>query len=77
VPRNWGKSVVPLGPWDNSAAAFGISQSDFSLVQPRTDGSEKRIFECSKCKIIETKLVDDPIKSQPLFRLMEGIRPPG
>jgi hypothetical protein len=49
---------------------------DLTQVQTRSDGSEKRIFECSKCKFVETKLLSDPMKSEAVSRLAEGVRPP-
>jgi hypothetical protein len=42
----------------------------------RGTGSEKRTFECRKCEFIETKIVDDPLKSSALARLADGVRPP-
>jgi len=45
--------------------------------EPHGNGSsERRIFECPKCDLIETKLVDDPLKSSALARLADGVRPP-
>jgi hypothetical protein len=40
------------------------------------NGSEKRTFECGKCGFIETKIVDDPLKSGALARLADGAMPP-
>jgi hypothetical protein len=42
----------------------------------RGNGSEKRTFECRKCDFIETKIVDDPLKSGALARLVDSVRPP-
>jgi DNA-directed RNA polymerase subunit M/transcription elongation factor TFIIS len=52
------------------------TRMDLAQVKTRSDGSEKRIFECSKCKFVETKLLADPIKSEANCRLAAGIRPP-
>ena len=49
---------------------------DLAQVQTQPDGSEKRIFECCKCKFVETKLLADPMKSEAVSRLAEGVRPP-
>jgi hypothetical protein len=40
------------------------------------NGAEKRTFKCAKCESIETKIVDDPLKSAALARLADGVRPP-
>jgi len=40
------------------------------------DGSEKRMFECPKCRFIETKMIADPLKSSDVIRLTEDLRPP-
>jgi hypothetical protein len=44
-------------------------------IEPLGDGSEKRTFECPKCYFIETKIADDPLKSDAVARLA-GLRPP-
>ena len=46
------------------------------LAEPREGRSEKRIFGCSKCNFMETRIVDDPLKSGAVVRLAEGLRPP-
>jgi len=45
-------------------------------IQPLADGSEKRLFECSKCDLLETKIIADPLRSEPISRLTESIKPP-
>jgi hypothetical protein len=40
------------------------------------DGFEKRVFACGKCKTIETKMVADPLKSDAVARLANGLMPP-
>ena len=40
------------------------------------NGSEKRTFECNKCDSIETKIADDPLKSDAVVRLADSLRPP-
>jgi len=44
--------------------------------EDRGNGSEKRTFECPKCDFIQTKIVDDPLKSTALARLADVVRPP-
>jgi hypothetical protein len=44
-------------------------------IEPLGDGSEKRTFECPKCYFIETKIADDPLKSDAVVRLAD-LRPP-
>jgi transposase-like protein len=45
-------------------------------ITPLPDGSEKRMFECTKCHFIETKTVADPLKSDAVERLTTNVRPP-
>ena len=45
-------------------------------AEPREDYSEKRIFGCSKCNFMETRIVGDPLKSGAVVRLAGGLRPP-
>jgi ribosomal protein S27AE len=45
-------------------------------ITPLPHGSEKRMFECTKCHFIETKTVADPLKSDDVERLTTNIRPP-
>jgi hypothetical protein len=45
-------------------------------IQPLPDRSEKRVFECPKCDLVETKIIADPFMSEPISRLTEGIKPP-
>ena len=44
--------------------------------EPHLNGSEKRTFECPKCNFIETKIADDPLKSDAVVRLADSLRPP-
>jgi hypothetical protein len=45
-------------------------------AEPCGGYSEKRIFGCSKCNFMDTRIVDDPLKSGVIVRLAEGLRPP-
>jgi hypothetical protein len=45
-------------------------------ITPQQNGSEQRMFECTKCGFIETKVVADPLKSDPVKRLTGNVRPP-
>jgi hypothetical protein len=45
-------------------------------IQPLPDGSEKRVFECPKCDLVETKIIADPLRSELVSRLTESIKPP-
>jgi hypothetical protein len=38
--------------------------------------AEKRMFGCRKCNFIETKLVDDPLRSHVVARLADVLKPP-
>ena len=54
----------------------GRCQTRMDLAQVQTQPAEKRIFECCKCKFVETKLLADPMRSKAVSRLAEGVRPP-
>jgi hypothetical protein len=45
-------------------------------ITPLPDRSEQRIFECSKCGLVETRTVADPLKSEAVERLTSHVRPP-
>jgi hypothetical protein len=45
-------------------------------ITPLPDGSEQRTFECSKCDLVETRTVADPLKSEAVERLTSNVRPP-
>jgi hypothetical protein len=70
------KSNLTLLPIERPRCARCEKRMDLARVQTRPDGSEKRIFECSKCNFVETKLLADPIKSEAVSRLADGVRPP-
>jgi len=42
----------------------------------RKDGFEKRIFECRKCRSLETKMVADPLRSARIAKLANSLAPP-
>jgi hypothetical protein len=70
------KSNPTLLPIERPRGGRCQMRMDLAQVQTRSDGSEKRIFECSKCKFVEAKLLSDPMKSEAVSRLAEGVRPP-
>lgn len=70
------KSNPTLLPIERPRCGRCQMRMDLAQVQTRPDGSEKRIFECSKCKFVETKLLSDPMKSEAVSRLADGVRPP-
>jgi hypothetical protein len=50
-----------------------MNLSDLAL---RSDRSEQRTFECTKCNRVETRLVADPLHSEEMNRLADSVRPP-
>lgn len=45
-------------------------------IARQLDGSEKRTFECSKCDVVETRTIVDPLKSEAVERLTLNVRRP-
>lgn len=45
-------------------------------ASPKPDNCEKRIFECPKCRFIETKVIADPLTSNDIRRLTSHLQPP-
>ena len=45
-------------------------------LESRKDGFEKRTFGCAECKVIESKMIGDPLKSDAVQRLADSMRPP-
>ena len=45
-------------------------------LESRKDGFEKRTFGCAECKLIESKMIADPLKSDAVARLADSMRPP-
>jgi hypothetical protein len=45
-------------------------------VETCQDRAEKRFFGCRKCNFIETKIVYDPLRSDAVARLADGLKPP-
>jgi DNA-directed RNA polymerase subunit M/transcription elongation factor TFIIS len=70
------KSNATLLPIERLRCGRCQMRMDLVRVQTRPDGSEKRIFECCECKFVEAKLLADPINSEAVSRLVEGVRPP-
>gem|GEM_PF-874810 len=70
------KSSPTLLPIERPRCGRCQTRMDLAQVQTQPDGSEKRIFECCKCKFVETKLLADPMRSEAVSRLAQGVRPP-
>ena len=45
-------------------------------LESRKDSIEKRTFGCAECKVIESKMIGDPLKSDAVARLADSMRPP-
>jgi len=69
-------SILPVSPLERPRCPR--CQRRMMLVRREDcgNGSEKRTFECPKCDFIQTKIVDDPLKSTALARLADVVRPP-
>ena len=67
---------VLLSPIERPRCVRCKTRMDLTGIAPRSDGTEKRTFECSKCAFIETKIASDPLKSDAIVRMTSNIRPP-
>jgi ssDNA-binding Zn-finger/Zn-ribbon topoisomerase 1 len=46
-------------------------------IEPRSNGSDLRTFECPKCQHVEKKLVEDPMNSAMAgWQNSSGLKPP-
>jgi hypothetical protein len=45
-------------------------------ASPTSDRKEKRVFECAKCRFMETVTVPDPLQSDSIQWLAGELRPP-
>jgi hypothetical protein len=45
-------------------------------IKPGPSGVDYRIFECSRCDVINTVTVADPMKSGTVNRLADNLKPP-
>ena len=70
------RSDPPLMPIERPRCSRCQVRMRLARIQPLADGAEKRLFECSKCDLLETKIIADPLRSEPISRLTESIKPP-
>jgi hypothetical protein len=70
-------STLPLSPIERPRCPRCQMRMVVARVEARDNGSEKRTFECLKCKFIETKFADDPMRSAAILRLADHLKPPG
>ena len=69
-------SLTDVPPIERPRCVRCRTRMDLTHIAPRSDGSEKRTFECSKCTYIETTIASDPLKSDAIVRMASNIRPP-
>jgi hypothetical protein len=69
-------SILPISPVERPRCPRCQLRMMLARREYRGNGAEKRTFKCAKCEFIETKIVDDPLKSSALARLADGVRPP-
>jgi len=67
---------VLLSPVERPRCARCRTAMNLTSITPRPDHCEKRIFECPKCRFIETRLATDPLQSKEIKRLAHNVRPP-
>jgi len=67
---------IPLAVIEHPRCSRCGTRMALAKSEPRKDGVEKRIFECSKCRFMMTKMVADPLKSDPIARLANSVVPP-
>jgi hypothetical protein len=67
---------VLLSPIERPRCARCRLRMNLISLAPRADRSEERTFECPKCDLIETRMVQDPLRSEAVNRLAETIGPP-
>ena len=69
-------SILSVSPLERPRCPRCQMRMMLAQREPHGNGSEKRTFECPKCDLNETKIVDDPLTSGALARLADGVRPP-
>ena len=67
---------VLLTPIERPRCVRCRTRMDLTSIAPRTDGTEKRTFECANCAFIETKIASDPLDPRRLVRMASHVRPP-
>ena len=70
------RADVPLSSIERPRCGRCLARMNLVRLAPLPDGSEQRTFECPKCNAIETRTVEDPLKSQAVVRLTTNVRPP-
>jgi hypothetical protein len=66
----------PLAAIENPRCARCSTRMALTKLEPRQDGFEKRIFECTKCHFMTTKMLADPLRSDTVRRLANSVVPP-
>jgi tRNA(Ile2) C34 agmatinyltransferase TiaS len=69
-------SISPISPIERPRCPRCQLRMMLASREYLGNGAEKRTFRCAKCDLVETKIVDDPLKSSALARLADGVRPP-
>jgi hypothetical protein len=67
---------VLLSPVERPRCNRCRTSMNLTSIIPRPDHSERRIFECPKCRYINTKIAIDPLRSKEINRLTDNVRPP-
>jgi hypothetical protein len=67
---------IPLTAIERPRCANCQTRMLLARSSPLPNGAEKRIFECPKCSLSETRMVTDPLKSETVERLTAHVRPP-
>jgi exosome complex RNA-binding protein Csl4 len=67
---------IPLTSIERPRCGRCFARMNLARLAPLSDGSERRTFECPKCNAIETRTVEDPLKSEAVVRLTTNVRPP-
>ena len=70
------RADVPLTSIERPRCGKCLARMRLARLAPLPDGSEQRTFECPKCNAIETRIVEDPLKSEAIVRLTTNVRPP-
>ena len=72
----WRLSLTDVLLTQIECARCGRCEARMLLVLvARENNSEKRTFECPRCDFIETKIVDDRLRSETVIRLTNCIKP--
>jgi hypothetical protein len=66
----------PLTPIERPRCAKCRLRMALVQIKPGPSGVDYRIFECSRCDVINTVTVADPMKSGTVNRLADNLKPP-